>query len=418
MFMRSFRQPSLIFLVNIFILLGFSTQGKADWIQPPEQFPIPPDGNYLNSLASDANGHAVVLVGDQAGIQSTDAWYFSNGTWTPTTLISAGPNIGNVAVAMEPSGTALALVHDGSNNQLLTFYFNGTSWSPPPTNPLDTFAFSPASMAVTMNAPGQGLAAWTDGIDVKAAFFSGSNWGPVTILGTGQLAVSVAFSAKGSAVVGWQDGINVKVSNFINGSWQGPVILDPSGAFVTINSVISNLQTVGMDALGNALALWIDSSGNIVFKKFNGSTWSPLPTIVGSGSNNSVPSLAMAPIGTAVAVWVDAAGNGLSSSYDRTTWSSPIQFSTDKVNSNGNPAVSTNCKGNALIVWPTVVLSVVSVRLSREGQFGEQEIISISPPSSELFSVYSSLLFNGRGFASWLSDTSETFFVNVFSLKI
>lgn len=407
MFSNSLLQSYLKLLLGLFVFLGIPIAGNADWIQPPNEFPITTTGIYANSLASDASGHAIVLIGDQSPSQSTDAWFFSNGTWTSTTIIPAGTSISNVAVAMDPNGTALALLHDFTNDHLLTFFFNGITWNPPPTNPLDTISTIAPSMAVTMTGPGQGLAAWTDGTTVKASFFSGGNWGTVKPLGTGDSAVSVALSKNGTAIVGWQDGPNVTVANFVGGVWQGPTVLDPNGTFVTSNNVDSNLQTVGIDASGNALAIWIDSAGNLVSKIFNGTAWSLLPTIIGPEPNNTAPSLAMSPLGTAVAVWVNVAGNGFLATYNGSSWSIPVQFSTDKVNSEGNPAVSVNVEGNALIVWPTVVPSVVSVRLPLAGKLGPQEIIDANPPGSNIFSLFSCLSDNGKGFASWQAITSN-----------
>lgn len=414
--MFSFKKVFQCF-AKIFLFLWFPTIASAAWGPVPMEFPIDNSGYYVSSLASDANGRAIALYADYNpnAANTASAWLYENGTWTESVLLPSTVNIDSVSLAMAPNGTALALLHNIDTGEIRTFYFNNASWSNPSTDPLDFSPDSPPGMSVAMNGNGIGVAIWTKGGSIQSAFFS-VDWVSFENLGPGDSAVSVAYSTAGTAIAGWQNGTNVEVRYFDGDIWTPVVVLDSTGSFDSLLAGPGNFRNVGIDATGVAFAAWLDSSGNVVASRLNGS-WSPAQTLSSSGNNTGV-SISVAPGGTAVVTWVDQLGNGQSNSFNGTSWGSQVQFTTDTIDPAGSPSVSVNDSGTALIVWGTTTNNIVSRFLPLGGPFGPQEIAGTSP-IGDITNVISSLSANGTGFALWLADNpsgeEQALFANVTS---
>lgn len=388
MFLNLLNKLSLFFVISLnFIANPFSL--NADWMDPPFTFGIT-TGETIARIGSDANGNAIAFA--PAGAETA---YFSNGAWGPINILQ--PSFTNASdFAMENSGTALA-VWSLPGTSINSSYFNGTTWTTPPANPLDTSAVD-ASIAVAMNGTGSGIAVWINFAtnNVNSSIFSNGNWSPITTIavGTGLSAPSVAYSTNGTAIASWTAiGNLIYVSHFDGSTWSFPLLMEavPFGYF----------SKVGMDSQGNGIALWKNTTNNIIVSHFIGTWQAPLSLGVGTANRRDYD-LAMSKNGTAVVVWNDVSSTiGLSRSYTGSSWQAPLQFATDITVSNSinNVSVSVNDSGNALAVWFTGS-QVKSSRLPFGSAWQPEEIVDASVDPTTI-SVVSSLSNTNAGFAAW-----------------
>jgi hypothetical protein len=375
-------------LASLLVWLGSYSFAFAAWL-PPQMFTSDFNGQFMG-VASDANGNGMAIYTDGNVPGSLFASYFTGGQWgTPQLLDTDAFDIQRPAVAMDASGTALAIWGEDSTGNVVAAQFNGSSWGPKTILQNIGAGLFLSTLSIAMDGKGHGVALWRSMTDfMTVSFFSGGSWGPNTIISpvSSTSFDSVAYSANGSAVAGWIDVNtgNVIANNFVGGVWLGPVTLG------TTNLLQPSPMEVGIDSNGHALALWTDgASGNVFSKSFNGASWQPLPTTVStSPGNHPITSLAMSPSGTAVAACSDASDNGFSSVYNGTSWGTPLQFASGlitpaEVFSTGqvfsNLSVSVDGNGNAFAAWITNTLTndpqVLSADLPAGGVWGNQELI-------------------------------------------
>lgn len=386
------RLPVLTFLFTLTLLMG---RIHAAWEMPPESF-APAMGQSI-SIASDADGNAIVVLDDSFDSATVQAFFYSRATntWTgPTTL---GNIIGSafVLVDMDAGGHALAIWQNNSSTEIHSSFFNGSTWT---TGSPDPFA-TPGGIStfnLDMNGPNTGLAVWIDSGTNQAvsSFFVAGIWSPIPIpiAPSDSIQSSAAYSSNGTAVAGFVNGAALQVSNYIGGVWLSPVTLDPATPFTGHNIVL------GIDSAGKALAVYVDAAGDVKSRTFDGiSNWSAAVTISITPANDSFStSISMAPNGTAVATWIDGAGVGWSNSYNGTTWGTPQQFSS----SARDAEVSVNIHGNALVVYSTSDDEVFSARLPLGGVWTAPEFIFDGTPLP-VNALDSSLSNSEFGFAAW-----------------
>lgn len=376
----------------LFFLASTSAGIAAEWQMPPTVID-PGDANFRLSEA-DNNGHVMLL--SLSGNTDLYAYYYTNGTWTLSDVLLTSPSVGSFDVAMDPSGTALAVFGDDNTNTLNSRYFDGSGWSTPTPNPLDTTS---PNLRVAMNGPGQGVAIWATGTGMAASFFSSGTWTtPQIIGGSNNLAFfDLAYSANGTVAVVWFDLVagDYYVTNFNGLIWQAPQVLSP----------LSNFNSIGIDAIGNA---YIGGDG-IRIIHFNANTSTIVSSqIISTSPTTDNPSIAVAPNGTAVATWVDTSNQGLSSVYNGVSWSPefPFSFGADQLVFSQDVSVDTN--GNALVVWAT---SDGSVRASRmalgTGVWSVPSELVAPTATGDPNNIASALSANGIGFAAWAQEVGE-----------
>lgn len=376
--------------LGVVLLCGLPASAKAvfTWQMPPTTFPN--EGPYVMTQA-DNNAHAILLK--SGGFNGLNAFYLSNGIWTLSNTLVVSDVVDTFDVSMEPSGTALAIWRNVSAGTVNTKYFNGSTWSTPSPDPLDTFAGSSFPVAVSMNIPGQGLAVWSDPTQVKASFFTGgSTWSTPDIINTATSPSTFSnYSANGTAVASWIDNttFDVFAVNFDGSSWNStPQLVVPFTA---------NLGNIGIDANGIAFYIY-QTSGNIIVTRFNANNGSLFaPQTISTGVGNFFPLIAVAPNGSAVAVWIDSVNKGITRTFNGSVWSSPFTFSLDV----SQLAISVDPQGNALVVWSDSAGSVFAKRLALgSGAWSSLELVNDSlpiPPQD----LSSSLSASGIGIAAW-----------------
>lgn len=300
------------------------------------------NGGTNPAVATDSNGNAMAIWSQYDGTNNfINTSYFTAGAWNPTVTISsplystateAYPNI-----AMDATGTALAVWSAPDNFQVEAAVFNGSTWSSPTV--LDT-VFSGQNV-VAMDGTGKGIAGWAAGA-VSVALYDGTSWGTFTELYPANgIAPSVAISANGTALAVWEDVVTTSIhSSFYNGTTWGPDTIISVG---TGNIVPS----VGMTAAGTGIAVW-DAGNDIVAAFFDGTTWSA-PAVISTGTGNDSAQLAVQPNGQAVAVWLDSGSNVEAALFNGLTWGVPTTISTGGTAS--DPQVSMDGNGDAMAVW-------------------------------------------------------------------
>ncbi len=414
----------------VFSFLGVSSSVFAVWT-PPHLF-NQNEGGYMG-VASDANGNAIYLYTDSdvfTSVTNLFASYYTGGVWQTPQLLDTDPDdIFDVGVAMNASGSALAIWRDfaGFTLPVKVAQFSGGSWNTPLI--LGMGAFAPS---IAINDNGDGVAIWNTNIDnsIQASFFSGGVWStPVNISGVTPVSAavtSVAYSANGSVVAGWFDfssGV-VTANNFVNGSWGTAQVLGATPAAFPVYNL-----TVGIDAQGKALALWEDASTlNVVSSYFDGLAWQPVVNVSTSPGNNQNSTLAMSPNGTAIAAWPDSSFNGLSSVFNGTSWGPPTQFGSNLLSvndSNINPvsqpfaniAVAMNPSGDAFVAWTTGPdlthnYSLFSAQLPAGGVWTNDELIYMANFGADegvSQAVESSFSNNGARFVVFQTVVGEGF---------
>lgn len=269
------------------------------------------------SLAADTENNAIAVYNQNSQIFGT---YSENQQlWTPPVMISNGLDFkGKPIAAMDASGTGLAV---WLSSDLFFFdsieanFFNGTTWGTAIV--LDSGVGSPN---VAMNGLGQGIAVWTSQPNLFSSFFNGGTWGPIVPAGTNAGGfLQVAYSPSGNAALVWSHfdlGINDIWANNYNGTtWIGQTLLDSTGNL---------FPDVGIDALGNAIAVWGgNGTSDIKASRYNGVSWSAGQTISTIG-NNSPPIISVDSTGAAIAAWRESTNNVVYAVFNGISWSSPI----------------------------------------------------------------------------------------------
>lgn len=421
MFLQLNRNTLIKLFMGLLLSFAYPSAVFSAWQQPPFHFPNTGSINQL-ALASDANGNGIALIGNQAS-SVAEAWNYTDGVWQQTTFNPQGINPDSVSLAMDDSGTAIAMFHDQISGKFFTRFFNGTIWGFLSPDPLDTSAaVSSPSMSLDMNGPSSGVVLWVNDGNVNTSFLSTWSWGPITTLNNepNPQGLTVAFSANGTAIAVWQSDTTggIVASNFFGGTWHPVVPLDPTGVFAT--SLVPSpgaYRNAGIDDNGNAFVVWVNNSGQVVVQKFSGTTSTWIPSqIIDASSGNSGTSVSVAPGGTAVAVWKDSSSNGQSSSYDGIQWSPKTQFTFAPISTFSTPSISVDNFGNALVVWGTATPQVLSARMPLGGIWGNPELVAdVNTSNPEINSTLSSLSSNGIGFAAWMTFAEGDEFSQVFA---
>lgn len=301
--------------------------------------------------ATDNSNNAVAILVDQSRIYATTS--LGGGLWTPLqNLAPTAGNYSNPSVAMDASGTAIAMWGYSDTPQVQTAYYSGGVWNTPTPQPLDSA--DPSATSVAMNGSGQGLGAWTTNNDVKVSFFSAGTWSSVVTIFTDDEAFSnsivASYSPSGRASVVCNrtpdfSTFSLSASTYNGSVWTGEVNLDAD---------LTGNPDAGIDAAGNTIAIWSSGTGvdDIVSSRFDGVSWSSPATLSTGTGNGNNPRIAVDSDGTAIAVWVDSAGDLNMIQFDGSTWGTPVVIASNLANPQfTQPDVAMNADGDAIIGW-------------------------------------------------------------------
>ncbi len=278
-------------------------------------------------LGMDASGNALaVWVWQDGGQRRIRANRRVGGTWQTQTSIDGAIGLADAPqVAVLPSGFALAvwIQAEGGRQHIYHNAFNGTGWSSADRLHENT-TYSIDAPRIAANASGGAIVVWEQGnggasaTDILAARYSGGLWNPPVTLSDVNAQRSfdprIAMNATGRAAVIWRESHSDAFRTFgrpyaPDGGWALPATrLD--AAFVDGSSGGGPLD-VGIDALGNAVAIWTYAQPGAQHNDLYASSydagamaWSaPQPIENTSGDGINTCSIAVDANGNAVAVW-------------------------------------------------------------------------------------------------------------------
>ena len=287
------------------------------------------------AMDTQGNGLAVWLQGDGASASHIRSNRFSagTGTWGTATLIEAATQGASATpqVSFDPSGNAMAVWsrYDGINNlALANRYLAGTGWSTAVIIGSDTAFVAIGQTQLASDGNGNALAVWVQGGKIQAnRYTNGTGWGTAALIewnGGDANFPQVAFDTTGNALVVWQ----------------------MDSGFGTPRRIWSNRYTAGSGWGGFPAMIQTDSSG-------------------GATANAEAPQIAFDPAGNALAVWVQpdgASDNTPDIWVNRYTagsgWGTTANLGQVRINTPGTtgqpagqPQITCDASGNALVVW-------------------------------------------------------------------
>lgn len=302
-------------------------------------------------------------------------------TWlAPRNLSAAGENVGDVSVALDRVGNALAVWSSsfGATSTSRVRWSQrrvGADWSAP--QDLQAAGLEDRSAQVVLNPAGDAVAVWEQltesaGWTIQASTRpAGGGWTAPQALSAGADdlgSLRVAVDRRGNAVAVWErrrflgpkdDAGTVQAAvHSAHGGW---------GAATKLSPVDSNAggADVALDAAGNAVAVWSqDVEGTVrgvirSARRPSGGAWSAPQRISSPTEDACVPSIAVDAAGDAIAVW---------SGYDQVVraarraaggrWGAPRALSPGGTAT--SPAVASDAAGDTVVVWEQDYRGIVS----------------------------------------------------------
>jgi|UPI0006470C8C hypothetical protein len=307
---------------------------------------------------------------------------------------------------------------------------------------------SQSAPAITTNATGNAIAAWTENtgnfvFNVYAARFVAAQgiWGPATLIQTvsGQTAQSprVVLDADGNGTVAWQQysGPDLNLAIYAarfdagSGSWKSAVQLDPGTG--------ANNPQLALDASGNAFAIWEQASNNAVAQiaaarwSQSSGAWDAAQVVQSSTLRGSNPQIAVAPNGDATIVWTQTEANGtltIQASRRKAgtgAWSTPIALTPATGVNGGNwPQAQADPAGNVIVLWYQYrgngLYSVDAARLDpATGQWSAPvQVEALQPVFTNPFAWAPTLVIDaaGNATATWGRDVGNSVY-NAFQAR-
>lgn len=219
---------------------------------------------------------------------------------------------------------------------------------------------------------------------------------PITISSIDQDASDpqIGIDASGNAVALWVENGFIKSSNFsYGGTWSSATAISNSGA---------SSPRLAFDSTGNATAIWIEAGIiSAAAKPFNGG-WSASTSLSTSGATS--PQIAIDTSGNIVAIWEISGSIQSSTKLIGGSWpNSPDVLAASGADS---PQIAISASGNVVAVWHAVVSAVdtvYAISKTLNGSWGIAQ--AISNPTYN--SVYPKIAVdvNGNAAAVWFRYT-------------
>lgn len=320
---------------------------------------------------------------------------------------------------------------------------------------------------VTMNAGGDSIAVWQDGMyggPIWASRYTqDAGWTAgvrinIDVVGNG-FAPQIDIAPSGDAVAVWAQASGIWANQYsVSGDWGDPVRIDddqgggspqvavdasgdavavwlqpggrvwsnrfnPNGGWATAQRIESDdagtarVPRVAVDAAGNAVAVWERwdgmSSFNIWANQFTPSGgWlaaSRINSAEATGAHD--PDVTMDPSGDAIAVWwqADSERRGIWSNHFTPSggWRQDEKISSDSAEEANAPQVEVDPNGRALVVWQQAG-GIWSSRHTSEGEWGPDRRIDDEALGMAIAPALS-VDPNGNAMAVWQQDDGDGF---------
>ncbi|MEA2746257.1 MAG: hypothetical protein QOI41_400, partial [Myxococcales bacterium] len=268
--------------------------------------------------------------------------YTAGGAWSnPQTIDNAVGNASAPQLAMTPSGTAVAVFVQSDSNQggqtaLVTNRFI-SAWGT--TTAISTMGQNPERQALAVGADGAATVAFQapDAMFPRAwgARSSAAGvWDTETAMGSNAQpgwTPAVTVAANGDAVMTWTETgggpsqTSLWASRHHGGVWEAPALLSTDSGQV-LDSIV-----VGSDADGNALAIWSQRLAGLYTlrsARMAAATgaWSAAVTVNDGKREVTSPHLGVDAAGDAVAVWFETDYGVMANRFlaSTATWGTPV----------------------------------------------------------------------------------------------
>jgi len=273
-------------------------------------------------LASDPGGNTMVAWPEGtfgAGVHVRARRLDAGLGWGGVVTLDSAPNLANdPRITVDANGIATVVWVEenaaGTGSDVWANRFvpgTGTGWGT--ATLFETNGGSSSRPGIAADAAGNVMVTWTQSDDLSFTSaiyfsrFSAGQWGVATVVRSGApyaLDCVLAMSATGDAVAAWQeddgqDGTSAWASRYLAGAWGTPQRIDGG---LTLGAVSPQ---VGIDASGNAVAVWLKSS-RIKSNRAGALTgWgSPEDIDASQAAGGAIQLwLAVDAVGNAIAVW-------------------------------------------------------------------------------------------------------------------
>jgi hypothetical protein len=295
-------------------------------------------GARAPSVMMDKGGNAIAVWSQDGGESNYSIWTnrydAAAGRWGTPEKIQAGAGNGqDPHLGMDGAGNALAVwreEEDPGSYTVRASRYNVATGRWDASQAIQSAAGNALFPQLGVDSAGNAIAVWHQEMDAEShnvwwnRFTAETGqWGTARLLQSGSsdaLSPRIAMGEDGSCIAAWyQDGgtdhpYNIWANRFSisDGNWTGARVITPTeqaGAY----------PKVGVDAAGNALAVWISYEERD--ETFLGSVWSNrydvssdawgTPVLLKSGTTDAdYATIAMGPDGRAFALWVQDNGSG------------------------------------------------------------------------------------------------------------
>jgi PKD domain-containing protein len=242
----------------------------GDWSAPENISLAGEAAAFYPEVSIDGDGNAIAVWQRQVPGQNVirAATLPAGGSWSaPEDISLASDNAQEPTVAMNGAGTAVAAWRAGSNGIQAAVRPPGGGWSPPPEQ-VSALGQSAGDPAVAIDSNGSAAVIWqgpgTTGQVLRAAVRPpGGGWSPpkeVSAEEQGFASYELEANASAGVVATWTRKLSLTTYGVQaavrqpGGGWAEPEDLSAEGES-------AGLPTIGLDAAGNAVAIWGREAG-------------------------------------------------------------------------------------------------------------------------------------------------------------
>ncbi len=379
-------------------MLLLNTCLMSQTYSPP--FPFQSDAENI-FVATDENSHAIAAYSTISN--EIHSYYYLNNNWNS---LDMPPGEGSVAgLVMSSFGTAvLTYIEDGTND-LRSFFFNGSEWTVPSVDPLDTGIVDGGTLA--MNADGTAAVVWSDASSIiQTSIFQG-DWAPASSPGDVGYSPRIDININNDLVVAYETVPEVYANFYTGGSWTSQELINADGI----------LSGVGIDDNDISIVIARSFAGiddGIFASQYTSGTFDSTTELTQGFPdpiNHRAPSFEMTPSGTGVVAWRYADFTNdiyelYYSQYIGGVWSSAEMFEsgTEEL---VRPVVSVDTAGNALVMWSNrVTYDLWTGYLPFGGPMNTPEIVASASNEVDLYAV--SLADDGFNALVWIEGFGDT----------
>jgi Bacterial Ig-like domain len=328
---------------------------------------------YSPSIAMDSSGNSIIAWNEFDGTSLNIFVKKWNGSsWTPLgTILDNDPSryAYNPVIALDSSGNPIVTWYefDGTSSNIYAKKLNESTWTSLGTVLDNDVSKNASKPSIRIDSSDNPIVTWSESDGTSGNIYvkkwNGSSW---TLLGTildtdpskNASNPSVAIDSGGNPIVTWNES-DGSANNIFVKKWNG-------SSWTSLGAILDNEPTsnalvpsIAIDSSDNPIVTWSEFGGtseNIYVKKWNGSTWTSLGTILDIDPNKPAyePAIAIDAGGNPIVTWSESDGtsnNSYVKKWNGSTWtplgaildtdpSKDALFPSIAIDSSSNPIVT------------------------------------------------------------------------------